>query len=103
MPAVRDVIHRVQVIAILIITGNCIITFTVINTVFRFAIDGDIPWIAAKLSVINLLINFLCEGFIRIKGKFHIRLIPFRKIAQAFHVIGISGIRVANNFLCTFY
>ena len=103
MPAIRNVIHGVEVIALLIVTGNCIITFTVINTVFSFAIDRDVSWISAKLSVINLLINFLCEGFIRIKGKFHIRLIPFRKIAQAFHVIGISGIRVADNFVCTFY
>ena len=103
MPAVRDVIHRVQVIAILIITGNCIITFTVVNAVFRFAIDGDIPWVAAKLSVIDLLINFLSVGFIRIEGKFQIRLIPFGELTQAFQVIGISGIRVADNFVCAFY
>ena len=103
MPAIGNVIHGVEVIAILIVTGVCIITFTVINTVFSFAIYGDVSWISAKLCVINLLINFLRVGFIRIKGKFHIRLIPFRKIAQAFHVIGISGIRVADNFVCTFY
>ena len=103
MPAIGNVIHGVEVVSLLIITGNCIITFTVINTVFSFAIDRDVYWISAKLSIINLLINFLRVGFIRIKGKFHIRLIPFRKIAQAFHVIGISGIRVADNFVCTFY
>ena len=103
MPAIGNVIHGVEVIAILIVTGVSVIAAAVVNAEFRFAIYGDVSWISAELGVINLLINFLCEGFIRIKGKFHIRLIPFRKIAQAFHVIGISGIRVANNFLCTFY
>ena len=103
MPAVRDVIHGVEVIALLIVTGVSVIAAAVVNAEFRFAIYGDVSWFSAKLSVINLLINFLRVGFIRIKGKFHIRLIPFRKIAQAFHVIGISGIRVADNFVCTFY
>ena len=103
MPAVRDVIHGVEVISLLIVTGVSVIAAAVVNAEFCFAIYGDVSWISAELGVINLLINFLCEGFIRIKGKFHIRLIPFRKIAQAFHVIGISGIRVADNFVCTFY
>ena len=103
MPAIRNVIHGVEVIALLIVTGVSVIAAAVVNAEFCFAIYGDVSWISAKLCVINLLINFLRVGFIRIKGKFHIRLIPFRKIAQAFHVIGISGIRVANNFLCTFY
>jgi len=49
-----------------------------------------------------MLINFLCVGFIRIEGKFQIRLVPFGEITQAFHVIGISGIRVADNFVCAF-
>lgn len=87
----------------MIITGICIITFTVVNAEFCFTIDRDVSWISAKLSVINLLINFLRVGFIRIEGEFHIGLIPFREIAQAFHVIGISGIRVADNFVCAFY
>ncbi len=87
----------------LIVTGVSVIAAAVINAEFRFAIDGDIPWVAAKLSVIDLLINFLSVGFIRIEGKFQIRLIPFGEITQAFHVIGISGIRVADNFVCTFY
>ena len=87
----------------LIVTGVSVIAAAVVNAEFCFAIYGDVSWFSAKLSVINLLINFLRVGFIRIKGKFHIRLIPFRKIAQAFHVIGISGIRVADNFVCTFY
>ena len=87
----------------LIVTGVSVIAAAVINAEFRFAIDGDIPWIAAKLSVIDLLINFLSVGFIRIEGKFQIRLVPFGEITQAFHVIGISGIRVADNFVCTFY
>lgn len=103
MPAIGNVIHGVEVIAILIVTGVSVIAAAVVNAEFCFAIYGDVSWISAELGVINLLINFLCEGFIRIKGKFHIRLIPFRKIAQAFHVIGISGIRVADNFVCTFY
>ena len=103
MPAIGNVIHGVEVIAILIVTGVSVIAAAVVNAEFCFAIYGDVSWISAKLSVINLLINFLRVGFIRIKGKFHIRLIPFRKIAQAFHVIGISGIRVADNFVCTFY
>ena len=103
MPAIGDVIHGVQVIPLLIVTGVSVIAAAVINAEFRFAIDGDIPWIAAKLSVIDLLINFLSVGFIRIEGKFQIRLIPFGEITQAFHVIGISGIRVADNFVCTFY
>ncbi len=102
MPAIRNVIHGVEVIALLIVTGNCIITFTVINTVFSLAIDRDVSWIAAKLSVIDLLINFLSVGFICIEGKFQIRLVPFGEITQAFHVIGISGIRIADNFVCTF-
>ena len=87
----------------LIVTGVSVIAAAVINAEFRFAIDGDIPWVAAKLSVIDLLINFLSVGFIRIEGKFQIRLIPFGEITQAFHVIGISGIRVADNFVYTFY
>ena len=86
----------------LIVTGVSVIAAAVINAEFRFAIDGDIPWIAAKLSVIDLLINFLSVGFIRIEGKFQIRLVPFGEITQAFHVIGISGIRVADNFVCAF-
>ena len=86
-----------------IIASVGVVATAVINTELRFTIDWDVSWIAAKLGIINLLINFLRVGFIRIKGKFHIRLIPFRKIAQAFHVIGISGIRVADNFVCTFY
>ena len=103
MPAVRDVIHGVEVISLLIVTGVSVIAAAVVNAEFCFTIYRDVSWISAKLSVINLLINFLCEGFIRIKGKFHIRLIPFGEITQAFHVIGISGIRVADNFVCTFY
>ena len=87
----------------LIVTGVSVIAAAVINAEFRFAIDGDIPWVAAKLSVIDLLINFLSVGFIRIEGEFKIRLVPFGEITQAFHVIGISGIRVADNFVCTFY
>ena len=87
----------------LIVTGVSVIAAAVINAEFRFAIDGDIPWVAAKLSVIDLLIHFLSVGFIRIEGEFQIRLVPFGEITQAFHVIGISGIRVADNFVCTFY
>ena len=87
----------------LIVTGVSVIAAAVINAEFRFAIDGDIPWVAAKLSVIDLLINFLSVGFIRIEGKFQIRLVPFGEITQAFHVIGISWIRVADNFVSAFY
>jgi len=88
---------------LLIVASVSVIAVAIVNSEFRFTIDRDVSWIGAKLSVINLLINFLRVGFIRIKGKFQIRLIPFCKIAQAFHVIGISGIRVADNFVCTFY
>ena len=87
----------------LIVASVIVIAVAIVNTEFRFAIYGDVSWFSAKLSVINLLINFLCVGFIRIKGKFQIRLVPFGEITQAFHVIGISGIRVADNFVCTFY
>ena len=87
----------------LIVTGVSVIAAAVINAEFRFAIDGDIPWIAAKLSVIDLLINFLSVGFIRIEGEFHIGLIPFREIAQAFHVMRISRVRIADNFVRALY
>ena len=103
MPVVGHVIHRVQIIPLFIVARVSIVAAAVVNAEFCFAIYGDVPWIAAKLSVINLLINFLCVGFIRIEGKFQIRLVPFGEITQAFHVIGISGIRVADNFVCTFY
>ena len=102
MPAIRNVIHGVEVIALLIVTGVSVIAAAVVNEEFCFAIDWDVPWIAAKLSVIDLLINFLSVGFICIEGKFQIRLVPFGEITQAFHVIGISGIRIADNFVCTF-
>lgn len=65
----------------LIIARVSIVAATVINTKLRFAIDGDVSWIAAKLSVITLLMNFLCVSFIRIESKFHIRLIPFDEVA----------------------
>ena len=87
----------------MIVASVSVIAVAVVNAEFCFAIDWDVPWIAAKLSVINLLINFLCVGFIRIKGKFQIRLVPFGEITQAFHVIGISWIRVADNFVSAFY
>ena len=103
MPAIRNVIHGVEVVSLLIVTGVSVIAAAVVNAEFCFTIYGDVSWISAKLSVINLLINFLRVGFIRIEGEFKIRLVPFGEITLAFHVIGISGIRVANNFLCTFY
>ena len=103
MPAVRDVIHGVEVVSLLIVTGVSVIAAAVVNAEFCFTIDRDVSWIAAKLGVINLLINFLCVGFICIKGEFHIRLIPFGEIAKAFHVIRIDGIWVTDNFVCAFY
>ena len=86
-----------------IIASVGVVATAVINTELRFTIDWDVSWIAAKLGVINLLINFLCVGFICIKGEFHIRLIPFSEIAKAFHVIRIDGIWVTDNFVCAFY
>lgn len=86
-----------------IIASVGVVATAVINTELRFTIDWDVSWIAAKLGVINLLINFLCVGFICIKGEFHIRLIPFGEIAKAFHVIRIDGIWVTDNFVCAFY
>ena len=86
-----------------IIASVGVVATAVINTELRFAVDRDVSWIAAKLGVINLLINFLCVGFICIKGEFHIRLIPFGEIAKAFHVIRIDGIWVTDNFVCAFY
>ena len=103
MPAVRDVIHGVEVISLLIVTGVSVIAAAVVNAEFCFTINRDVSWISAKLGVKNLLINFLRVGFIRIEGKFQIRLVPFGEITQAFQVIGISWIRVADNFVCAFY
>ena len=87
----------------LIVTGVSVIAAAVVNAEFCFAIYGDVSWISAKLGVKNLLINFLRVGFIRIEGEFHIGLIPFREIAQAFHVMGIHWIWVTDNFVRALY
>ena len=103
MPVVGHVIHRVQIIPLFIVARVSIVAAAVVNAEFCFAIYGDVSWISAKLGVKNLLINFLRVGFIRIEGEFHIGLIPFREIAQAFHVMRISRVRIADNFVRALY